>query len=70
MNKPATQWRTLPSLAERECETCGHARMQRLVAIEHRLCGEPAVLQAIGRAVVAAGLARDEACAGRQWRAQ
>lgn len=67
---PPTQWRTATSLAERDCSSCAHQRVERIVAAEHRMCGEPGVLQAMGRAVVAASLARDEACGGRQWRAR
>jgi hypothetical protein len=68
MNQPSANWRTASSLAERECETCANSRVERIVAADHRMCGEESVLRAFGRTRVAAGIARDEACGGRQWR--
>jgi hypothetical protein len=70
MNAPATQWRAARSLAERECETCAHARIETIVAAEHRMCGEENVLRAFGRTRVSAGIARDEACFGKRWTAR
>ncbi len=64
----ATQWRTATSLAERDCSSCAHQRVERIVAAEHRMCGEPGVLRALRRTIVAAGIAFDEACRGRAWR--
>jgi hypothetical protein len=68
VNAPSAQWRTVTTLAERECETCAHAKLRHVVAIEHRMCAEPSVLQSMGRDLVSASLARDEVCGGRQWR--
>lgn len=62
-------WRSVRSLAERECADCGHGHTHvSRAGIAHRMCREPSVLAAMGRQHVAASVARDDVCGGRLWR--
>jgi len=65
------QWRRVTSLAERECETCSQAHLHVSSAgIGHLLCRHEVVLRDFLRLNVAAGVARDQHCGGRLWRAR
>jgi hypothetical protein len=64
------QWRTVRSLAERECEHCAHAAMHAIEGLQHRLCRSPKVLASFDRDLVATGVARDDFCRGKLWRPQ
>jgi hypothetical protein len=64
-----TQWRRVTSLADRECETCAHvSTLTSAAGVVHHHCRSMDVLEAMGRKIVSAGVARSEVCQGRQWR--
>ena len=63
-----TDWRRVTSLTARTCDDCGHLWLHTTAAgITHRFCRSPAVLEALKRRYVAASIAWDDACGGKQW---